>query len=107
MTQPQLALMDADLRHADDKAAVIEAVATAARLHGNRISRNEIAPHIPAWVYHRTIGATISGLVARRILHHDGWVESQDHKGKNHGKPARRYVVDLPALAALVAEGER
>lgn len=108
MTQPTLALIDADPSHATDKAAVIEAVATAARIHGNLLSSNEIRPHIPSHVYAKVIGATISGLVAKRILTAEGPpVRSTDTAGANAGRWIPRYRVDLPALAALIAEGER
>jgi len=107
MTQPQLALMDADPSHTNDKAAVLEAVATAARIHGNLLSSNEIRPYIPAHVYPKVIGATISGLVAKRILTAEGPpVRSADTAGANAGRWIPRYRCDLPALAALIAEGD-
>lgn len=86
-----LDLIAADDIHARDRAAVTEAILADGRAHGGQIDPNRVRALIPPWVYPRVIGATYRGLAARRVIIPDGWVVSQDVRGRNAGRPARSY----------------
>lgn len=110
----QLALLD----EADEKAAVcwivahdpanqpsvdaiVEAVRTVA--YRGRISRNDVAPLLPAWVAPKVIGATYNTLIAKRVLVPvpDLYVRSKDAKGRNSGRPMQVYDVHVERLVAV------
>lgn len=101
-----LALMDADPIHASDKEAVVCAVREAARLNHGLITRDDVRPHVPEWVFHKTVGSTIAGLVASRVLTWTGaWRSSNDTASRNAGKGAKVYSVDL--TASVFSAGSR
>ncbi len=98
MTVQQLALRipaDPTDPHAEARAHVITAIATAAELDGGRVSANhvrDILAAVPEWDVPPTlVGATYRTLVLRGQLRHVGWETSTDVRGGNAGKPARVY----------------
>lgn len=103
------ALVDGDPVHARDRAAVIGAVREAARLNGDRISRNDIAPLIPAWVFPNVVGAVISALRSKRVLTwaEKRWATSDDINGGNAGKLCRIYEFHRDRLIETVATPQK
>lgn len=86
-----LDLIAGDHLHANDRAAVIHAIRTSVRPDG-LVSANDWRPHMPTWVYHRVVGATVHALIKHGVLEVTGrWEPSTDTKGRNNGKPTRVY----------------
>lgn len=90
-TAAVLDLIAADDIHARDRAAITEAILADGKAHGGEVDPNRVRDAIPAWVYSRVIGATYRVLATKGVLVPDGWVISTDVKGRNSGRPARKY----------------
>ena len=90
-TAALLRLIDGDPVHARDREAVVDAIRVAVRPDGT-VCGNDWRGLIPAWVYPRVIGATVSALARQGVLRPTGdWVVSDDVAGRNRGKPAKIY----------------
>lgn len=85
-----LALIAGDVVHQRDRAAIVDAIRASVD-HTGRTCGNAWRPLIPAWVYPKVIGATVHALVAAGVLVQDGWVISNDTRGRNSGRPTRVY----------------
>lgn len=90
-TAALLDMISGDPLHDGDRAAVITAILSVGRANGGVIDPNQVRERIPESVYHRVIGATYRTLAQRGVIVPDGWVISADKRGRNSGKPARRY----------------
>jgi hypothetical protein len=93
-----------EVTHGRDKTAVMDAVLQAASECGGRISRNDVAPHLPAWVFPPVVGATTAWLVRQHALTAGGAVRSTDRKGGNAGRWTSVYRVNFTRLTELCAE---
>lgn len=90
-TAEVLQLVAGDDVHARDRQAVVEAILADGRAHGGEVNPNRVRSLIPGWVFHRVVGACYHSLAAKRVIVADGWVISDDAKGRNSGRPARKY----------------
>ena len=96
-TRDVCALIDADPLHARDRQAVVDAIRAVAHLP--EISRNDVAPLVPSWVFPKVIGTTFNVLRARHVLEPTGrHVWSTDKRGRNGNKLAPTYTVHLDRL---------
>lgn len=91
-----LDVVGTDPLHADDRRRVIEAILECARRHGGTVNPNHVRELLTdergdLRVFPKVVGPTYASLVAKRVLERDGWVVSDDVRGRNSGKPARRY----------------
>jgi len=86
-----LDLIAGDPIHDRDREAVVDAIRAAVKPDGT-VSSNDWRGLIPAWVYSRVVGATVNALASRGVMVRTGeWVVSDDHRGRNSGKPTRVY----------------
>lgn len=97
-----LALISEDLTHHRDRQAVIDAIRHAVDVCGPVVSANDWRPHVPPWVFHKVIGATVSHLTQQQVLVATGSpVRSTDTKGGNAGRWIPQYRVNMDRLGAL------
>lgn len=87
-----LDLINGDPLHERDRAAVVDAIRAAARANHSRVNPNAVRRLIPEWVAPTVIGPTYRSLVHLEVLVPDGWVMSDDRRGRNSGKPVRAYL---------------
>ena len=85
-------LVFGDPMHAAERQAVIDAIVAVARRDGDT-DPNRVRPHIPSWVGPRVVSATWGALRNRGLLEPIGWTTNTDAKGRNVGKPQRKYRV--------------
>lgn len=85
------ALIEADPLHSRDKAAVVEAIKRTADENDGIVDQNLVRPLVPSWVYPKVVGSVYRVLRQRGVLAYEGWNTSFDTKGRNSGKPQRRY----------------
>ncbi|MDO8308589.1 MAG: hypothetical protein Q7V58_09590 [Actinomycetota bacterium] len=90
-----LALIAGDVVHQRDREAIVDAIRASVDYTG-RTSGNTWRPLIPTWVYPKVIGATVHALVAAGVLVQDGWLISNDVRGRNAGRPCRQYIWRTP-----------
>lgn len=97
-----LALIAEDPAHSRDRQAVIQAIRRAVDVCGPVVSANDWRPFVPAWVFHKVVGATVSHLIQRGVLVAAGSpVRSTDSKGGNAGRWIPVYRVDTERLGSL------
>ncbi|GAA5119076.1 hypothetical protein [Haloechinothrix salitolerans] len=90
-TAELLALINGDPLHDRDRAAVIGAILSVGRDNGGVVDPNDVRSRLGGSVYPRVVGAVYQSLAKRGVLVGDGWVISKDRRGRNSGKPCRRY----------------
>lgn len=94
----------------DAALAIMQAVARAT-LYADGVTAATIRPEIPDDVYEQYkhhIGATISTLVAKRILTKTGrFALSGNRESGNSSRPMHIYHCDLPALKKYIDERSR
>jgi len=91
-----------------DRTVILTAILTAARTNGGVVSANDYREAIRGRVHPKHVGLVTKELIRRKILHvRDMAVRSNDEIGGNRGRLIDTYRCDLPALTALIAEGER
>lgn len=90
-TAELLELISGDPLHDSDRAAVIGAILSVGRDDGGVVDPNEVRARLDTTVYPRVVGAVYQSLAKRGVLVADGWVISKDRRGRNSGKPCRRY----------------
>ena len=77
--------------HEAQRAEVERVIRAVAADHNGRIDPNVVRGRIPAWVQPQVVGPTYRAMCKAREIEPDGWVISDDTKGRNSGKPARTY----------------
>lgn len=90
-TAAVLSLVEGDPLHQADRAEVEGAIRFTAATHDGLVDPNQVRELLPSWVFPRVIGPVYRGLTQLGVLEPDGWVINEDHKGRNSGRPARRY----------------
>lgn len=85
------ALVFGDPRHAEERAAVIDAIETDAAAHSGHVDPNRVRALIPSWVNPRVVGATYNALRTRGRLVRDEFTTSTDRHGRNVGKMQPTY----------------
>lgn len=70
----------------------VAALHVAARDGGGLIDQNVVRPLIRGAIKPNRIGAFYSRACARDLIEPSGWSTSQDHEGRNAGRPMRTYV---------------
>lgn len=99
-----LRLLDGDPIHRDDKARIVSAIVYAA-VHGggyvdSNLVRSRLTNEHGLTVYPRLIGSTYHSLAALGVLEPAGWITNEDTRGRNAGRPARRWRMVRKAAAA-------
>ena len=79
--------------HTEQRAAVERAIMSVADDHDGRIDPNVVRRRVPAWVQPQVVGPTYRAMCKAGFIEPDGWVISDDLRGRNSGKPARAYRV--------------
>lgn len=85
-----LELIAGDPIHERDREAIVAAIRASVRTDGT-VGANDWRPRIPQWVYPRVVGATVHALTKAGVLEPTGWDISDDVRGRNSGRPSRRY----------------
>ena len=84
-----LDLIAGDPLHERDREAVVTAIRDS--VTDGFVDPNVVRELIPTWVYPRVVGAVYHSLAAAGVIAPHDWVISTDRRGKNSGRPARRY----------------
>jgi hypothetical protein len=77
--------------HTAQRAEVEHVILDVARSSDGRIDPNVIRRRIPTWVQPQIVGPTYRAMCRSGVIQPDGWVISDDTRGRNSGKPARTY----------------
>lgn len=77
--------------HEAQRAEVERVIHQVADENLGRIDPNVVRARIPAWVQPQVVGPTYRALCRAKVIRPEGWVVSDDAKGRNSGKPARAY----------------
>ena len=85
--------------HAHHRAEIERVILAVALEHDGHIDPNTVRRRLPAWVQPQLVGPTYRSLCLAREIEPAGWTTSDDHRGRNSGKPARTY--------RLVSDSER
>jgi hypothetical protein len=100
-----LELIQADPIHADDRRAIVAAIAAEVDQTGtvdaNRL-RRRLTGRQGLTVYPAVIGSVVSTLARRGLLRADGWTQNDDVNGRNRGKPLRVWRGDASVLNAAI-----
>ncbi|MDB5716469.1 MAG: hypothetical protein JWO15_3866 [Sphingomonadales bacterium] len=59
--------------------------------HGNDVDQNHVRPLIRGQINHKRIGPFYRRACLEGWLRADGWSTSEDHEGRNAGRPMRTY----------------
>lgn len=79
--------------HTAQRAAVERAIMSVAEDYGGHIDPNVVRRRVPTWVQPQVVGPTYRTMCKAGFIEPDGWVISDDLRGRNSGKPARAYRV--------------
>lgn len=79
--------------HEGQRAEVERTILAVAADSGGRVDPNSVRRRIPSWVQPQVVGPTYRAMCKAGRLEPDGWVISDDVRGRNSGKPARTYRV--------------
>jgi hypothetical protein len=79
--------------HTRQREAVERAILEVACDYEGRIDPNVVRRRIPTWVQPQVVGPTYRAMCKAGLIEPDGWVVSDDLKGRNSGKPSRAYRV--------------
>lgn len=86
-----LDLLADDERHARAADEVERVILGVAFDHDGHVDPNLVRRGLPTWIRPQIIGPTYRRLCLEGVLTPDGWTVSDDHRGRNSGKPARTY----------------
>lgn len=91
ITAAILDLISGDPIHERDREAIVDAIRASVRPDGTT-DANAWRPLVPKWCFPNVVGATVNALVRQGYLVPTGeWQISDDARGRNQGKPCRRY----------------
>lgn len=91
MTGSLLDLIAECWTHEAQRAEVERVILAVADEHDGRVDPNVVRRRIPTWVQPQVVGPTYRAMCKAGLLQPDGWVVSDDTRGRNSGKPARAY----------------
>jgi hypothetical protein len=77
--------------HTAQRAEVEHTILAVARDLDGWINPNVVRRRIPTWVQPQVVGPTYRAMCRSGVIEVDGWVVSDDTRGRNSGKPARAY----------------
>lgn len=90
-TAELLELIHGDPLHDRDRAEIVEAILAEAAEHDGVVDPNGVRSRLGDHVFPRLVGAVYNSLARRGVLTVDGWTVSTDRRGRNAGRPCRRY----------------
>lgn len=77
--------------HESQRAEIERVIREVADNHDGYIDPNVVRGLIPTWVQPQLVGPTYRRMCLAGEIRADGWVISDDTRGRNSGKPARAY----------------
>lgn len=99
-TASLLALVSGDVRHADDRRRIIEAIQQTAAEHDGWVDPNRMRALLTnehgSTVYPAVIGAVVHALRQRGVLVDAGWTVTTGSRSGNTGRPARLHRLRTP-----------
>ena len=88
-----LDLVHGDDLHRRDRAEVVSTILRVGRTNAGVVDADRVREQLPPFIYPRVIGPCYRALTCAGVLEMDGWKISEDRRGRNSGRPQRRYRI--------------
>lgn len=69
----------------------LDAISHVAYAHAGQVDQNDVRPLIRGRIAPKRIGAFYRRACLEGRIYADGWSVSEDHEGRNAGRPMRKY----------------
>lgn len=84
-------LIAGDPIHHHDREAIVSTILEVGRASGGIVDADRVREQLPRWIFPKLLGPVYRALVCAGVLELHDWKVSEDRRGRNSGRPQRRY----------------